>query len=67
MHEQILNMMLANTCHNEVVKGVDGLKRFTFDLHCIEMSIVAECLTPAPWTEETVPKYKIHSYSTKAI
>ncbi len=65
MHKEILDFMLANTCRNE---GSDqGTTYFTFDLHCMEITVHAECLTPAPWDDTTVPEYKILSYTTKEI
>lgn len=55
LHEDVLNFMLANTCHHD-----DG--EYTFDLHCMEVKVKAELLTVEPSF-----KYKILSISYKEI
>ena len=62
MFEEILNFMLANTCHHESVG--DGTREFTFDLHCMEVDIVARFI--GSWAENDI-RYEIISWKAREI
>ena len=64
MHEEVLNFMIANTCHNEAVAPYDGLRKFTFDLHCVEVDVVARFI--GSWDKDDI-RYEIISWKAKEI
>lgn len=66
MHEEVLNAMLANTCHNEslVVDGVIKQTEFTFDLHCVEVKVVARFV--GDWEKDDV-RYEVISWKMESI
>lgn len=61
-HEELLNIMLGNTCHVRNIQDSPEIQEFSFDLHCRKVTVVAESLTPSPWNEATIPEYRILSY-----
>lgn len=66
MHAEVLNFMMANTCHNEsLVKNGDIVHTtFTFDLHCVEVSVVAKFV--GDWGSNDA-RYEILSWTAKEI
>lgn len=62
MHEEVLNFMIANTCHNEKV-GAESSK-FTFDLHCVEVEVIARFV--GNWEKDDI-RYEIVSWDYKSI
>lgn len=63
MHEEVLNWMIANTCHN-VGAGEYGVRVFTFDLHCQSVDVVARFV--GNWEAGDV-RYEIVSWSAKEV
>lgn len=59
--EEILNFMLANTCHHETEAGVST---FTFDLHCMEVIIQAKFV--GNWEENDI-RYEILDWKYREI
>ncbi len=64
MHEEVLNYMLANICYNEAVEPWDGTREFTFDLHCVEVVVIARFV--GSWTNDDI-RYEIISWRTREI
>lgn len=62
MHEEVLNFMMANTCHNE--KLMPGETEFTFDLHCVEVKVIAQFI--GDWEKDDI-RYEIISWKMKEI
>lgn len=62
MHEDVLNFMIANTCHHG--KNERGNEEFTFDLHCVEVTVEARFI--GNWDEDDV-RYEIISWDYKSI
>ena len=62
LHEEILNFMLANNCHNE--KYDDSARKFTFDLHCVEVKVTARFV--GSWTDNDI-RYEIISWKVREI
>lgn len=62
MHEEILNYMIANTCHHELIEP--GIREFAFDLHCMEVKVSARFI--GNWANDDI-RYEIISWKAKEI
>lgn len=63
MHAEVLNYMMANTCHH--IGGDDGdVGTYTFDLHCVEVTVVARFI--GDWSIGDA-RYEIISWKSEAI
>ncbi len=62
LHREVLDYMMAITCHNEKV-GSESTE-FTFDLHCNEVKVVARFI--GDWEKNDI-RYEIVSWSQKDI
>lgn len=64
MHEEVLNFLMANTCHNEST-DTPGISRFTFDGHCVEVIVTAKRIRD---NAKSGPlKYEVLGFSWKEI
>lgn len=64
MHEEVLNFMLANTCHNtNLSTDAPGVSEFTFDMHCVEVVVTAKRIRD----NEGPLKYEVLGFSWKEI